>query len=49
MAEKRAHTQLSSAAASTARLEQALSEVLAFTDADVRSELLQQEGEDVVR
>ena len=38
--------ELSSAAAGTARLEQALSEVLAFTDADVRSELLQQEGED---
>ena len=38
--------ELSSAAAGTARLEQALSEVLAFSDADVRSELLQQEGED---
>ena len=38
--------ELSSAAAGTARLEQALSEVLAFSDADVRSELLQQEGDD---
>ena len=37
--------ELSSAAAGTARLEQALSEVLAFTDADVRREL-ELEGED---
>ena len=40
--------ELSSAAAGTARLEQALSEVLAFTDADVRREL-ELEGDDVVR
>ena len=43
--------ELSSAAAGTARLEQALSEVLAFTDADVRRELELEgdDGGDVVR